>query len=108
MVHSDLERSDSSASEEGIAGAFLFKGVSVSGPLEELAETVDKKVRMYTNLGEVQNAECTRRAYELARAKLEAVLAAPLRPQPRCQPAKISGDEEAASGTPGTVEAGGN
>jgi hypothetical protein len=113
MVHSDSERRDSSASEEGIAGAFLFRGISVRGPLEELAETVDKKVRMYTNLGEVENADRTRHAYELARAKLEIVLAAPPGPLSTCQPAagqapERPGDEDAARGASGAVKAGGD
>jgi hypothetical protein len=112
MVHSDVERRDTSVSEEGIAAAFLFKGVSVSGPLEELAETVNKKIQMYMKLGEVRNAERARRAHDLARAKLEAVLAAPLSPglvtplspQSCCQapdspPAQMSGGEDAANGT---------
>ena len=107
MVHSDSERRDSSASEEGIAGAFLFKGVSVSGPLEELAATVEKKVRMYTNLGEVRNAERTQRAHELARAKLEAVLAAPLSPSQR-QPDRIPGDQPTGSDTADATEVGGS
>jgi len=59
---------------------FLFAGLSVGGPLDELQATVEKKVRMYTNLKEPENTERVSRAYEIARRKLEGVLAAPRTP----------------------------
>ena len=59
---------------------FLFTGLSVGGPIEELRSTVEKKARMYKSLKETENAERVSRAYEIARRKLEAVLAAPRTP----------------------------
>lgn len=58
------------------AGAFLFKGVALGGPLEELHATLEKKVGRCQSLGEPATAERFRTAYALARTKLEAVLAA--------------------------------
>jgi hypothetical protein len=59
---------------------FLFAGLSVGGPLDELQATVEKKVRTYTSLKEAENTQRVLSAYEIARRKLEAVLAAPRTP----------------------------
>jgi hypothetical protein len=57
-------------------GAFLFQGVALGGPLEELHATLEKKVLRCQSLGELETAERYRKGYDLARAKLDAVLAA--------------------------------
>ena len=59
------------------ASPYLFLDVPMGGPLEELRATFEKKCRMHSNLGEDEKLETLTRAYELARAKLEAALAAP-------------------------------
>lgn len=59
---------------------FLFAGLSASGPLEELRATAEKKMRMLQSLKETENAERVSRAHEIARRKLETVLAAPKTP----------------------------
>ena len=58
----------------------MFSDMELGSPLEELEATLEKKVRMYTNLGEAENAERVTRTHALAMAKLEAVLAAPRAP----------------------------
>ena len=73
------DRPDSSAGStlrEEPASPFLFAGACVSGPLEELDATAEKKIRMYSNLGDNESAMRVRRAHELARAKLKAALSA--------------------------------
>jgi hypothetical protein len=57
-------------------GMFLFQGVAIGGPLEELKDSLEKKILRCQSLGETEAAERFRRAYALARAKLEAALAA--------------------------------
>ena len=58
------------------ASPYLFLDVPMGGPLEELRATFEKKCRMHSNLGEAEKLEILTRAYDLARAKLEAALAA--------------------------------
>lgn len=60
------------------ASPYLFLDVPLSGPVEELRNALEKKARMHMKLGELEAAERWNRAYEIARAKLEAVLSAPL------------------------------
>jgi hypothetical protein len=56
------------------AEPFLFAGLGVAGPIEELRAVAERKRRMYQNLGEEANALRVARAHELALSKLEAAL----------------------------------
>ena len=56
---------------------FLFSGLPLKSPAEELAAVVERRVRVHLNLGEKQSADRLHAAHELARAKLESVLAQP-------------------------------
>ncbi|HVR72804.1 MAG TPA: hypothetical protein VMT52_00655 [Planctomycetota bacterium] len=77
----EVPRQASSAGEPLLA----LDGLPLAGPLEELRATHEKKARMHAELAEEEGSKQVARAYELARAKLEAVLAAPRRPAPASQ-----------------------
>lgn len=53
---------------------FLFSGISIRSPLEELQAIGEKKLRTLENLGEREKAELHRRAFEMAGIRLAAVL----------------------------------
>jgi hypothetical protein len=57
-------------------GPYLFAGIQLGGPLEELDAAAGRKLEVLAKLGEAREAERCSRAYELARAKLQAVLEA--------------------------------
>ncbi len=57
--------------------AHFFHEAPLTGPLEELRVTVEKKARMHLSLGETAVAERLDSAYQIARRALEAALAAP-------------------------------
>jgi hypothetical protein len=63
--------------DDGVS-PYLFLEVPLRGPVEELRDVFERKARMHVKLGELDAAERWRHAYEIARAKLEAVLSAPL------------------------------
>ena len=69
-----MEPESSQSPELAQSGPFLFRGMSLGGPLEELRATFEKKFRMYQNLGDSENAERVSRAHEIARSKLESAL----------------------------------
>lgn len=77
----EVSRQASSAGEP----LLTLDDLPVAGPLEELRATHEKKARMHAELAEAEGLKQVARAYELARAKLEAVLAAPGRPAPASQ-----------------------
>ena len=58
-------------------GGFLYGGLAMAGPVEELAAIAERKVRTHLNLGETERTELLSVAHELARARLEAALASP-------------------------------
>ncbi len=53
---------------------FIFSGVAIHSPLEELQAILDKKLRTFQNLGEGAKEELYRRAYEIARSRLAVIL----------------------------------
>ncbi len=85
------------------ASSYLFLDVPIGGPLEELRATFEKKYRMHSHLGEAEKLEILTRAYDLARAKLEAALAAPVAARwnslatPGADPGPFSAQESALS-----------
>jgi hypothetical protein len=60
----------------GPRGAYLFAETLLGGPLEELEAAAERKIATYAKVGDRQSAEACSSARDLARAKLEAVLAA--------------------------------
>ena len=68
---------DSSPSPDPRDERFLFSGLPLKSPAEELAAVVERRVCVHLNLGEKESADRLRAAHELARAKLESVLAQP-------------------------------
>ena len=67
---------DSTPKEE----AFLFPVLPLEGPLEELEAAAEKRLRACASLGEKESAARLRKALDLARTRLEAVLSAPRLP----------------------------
>jgi hypothetical protein len=59
------------------ADRFVFSGVLVRPPLEELAETYAKRMRGLRSLEDAAIAARLGRAYEIARQRLEAALSSP-------------------------------
>ena len=57
------------------AKSYLFSGLHLASPIEELGAVAERKRKMYANLGEEENARRVVEALELARTKLEAALA---------------------------------
>jgi hypothetical protein len=55
-------------------GPYLFAGIRLGGPLEELDSAAGRKLEVFARLGETKEAERCSRAHEMARAKLQAVL----------------------------------
>ncbi|MBI4585468.1 MAG: hypothetical protein HY717_15755 [Planctomycetes bacterium] len=53
---------------------FIFSGVPIHSPLEELQAVLDKKLRTFQNLGEGAKEELYRRAFEIARCRLASIL----------------------------------
>jgi hypothetical protein len=51
-------------------GSFVFPPLSFSSPLEQLARISEEKQNTLTGLGEHEQAERVRRAFELARTRL--------------------------------------
>jgi hypothetical protein len=74
MSAEDSETSRDLQQDEAV---YLFPAFSLGGPVEELEATAEKKLRMYSNLGEQESAERLRSAVALARKRLETVLSAP-------------------------------
>jgi len=60
----------------GEGGPYLFAGIQLGGPLEELAALATRKMEVFARLGETRESERCSRAHELARARLQAVLEA--------------------------------
>lgn len=60
--------------------AYLFMGLTVGGPAEELRATAEKWIRLHARMGEEEAVAATSRALELAMSTLETVLTAPPRP----------------------------
>jgi hypothetical protein len=53
---------------------FIFSGVAIHSPLEELRAVLEKKLRTFQNLGEGAKEELHRRAYEIAKSRLASIL----------------------------------
>jgi len=65
------------ASEPEPDGNFLFPALFAAGPMEELEALAQRKLRMYSSLGDRANAERLTAALELARTRLGAILSQP-------------------------------
>jgi hypothetical protein len=61
---------------DGSGGPYLFAGIQIGGPLEELDAAAARKLEMFAKLGDEESARSCSRAHELARARLQAVLEA--------------------------------
>jgi hypothetical protein len=53
---------------------FLFSELAMGGPIEELEAVFEKRLRRSESLGEAASSDAYRRAFDLARARLESVL----------------------------------
>ena len=70
MTSPSCDREEGSTAPE----CFFFAGVELGGPIEELRILYDTKSRTYEALGDRENAERFARAFELARAAVEAAM----------------------------------
>ena len=69
-----MQHDSHSKTPDGQAAPYLFAGIQLGGPVEELAALAARKMDVLAKLGETRESERCSRAHELARARLRAVL----------------------------------